>query len=107
MKNIYQPQVFFSFILFCCFGQFLFAQEICDNGIDDDGDDLIDCEDPDCQPEIITVTSSLPTSPDCNDGEVIIMADGQNLEYSINGSLGPFQASNVFSNLSRYADEDQ
>jgi hypothetical protein len=22
--------------------------EICDNGIDDDGDDLIDCEDPDC-----------------------------------------------------------
>ena len=24
------------------------AQEICDNGIDDDGDGLIDCEDPSC-----------------------------------------------------------
>ncbi len=27
----------------------MFAQEICDNGIDDDGDGLIDCFDPDCQ----------------------------------------------------------
>ena len=24
------------------------TQEICDNGIDDDGDELVDCEDPDC-----------------------------------------------------------
>ncbi len=31
-----------------------FSQEICDNGIDDDGDGLIDCLDPDCL-----------TSPDC------------------------------------------
>ena len=27
----------------------LFAQEICDNGIDDDGDGLVDLNDPDCQ----------------------------------------------------------
>jgi hypothetical protein len=25
------------------------AAEICDNGVDDDGDDLVDCDDPDCE----------------------------------------------------------
>lgn len=30
------------------FAPFLFAQEICNNGIDDDGDGLIDLNDPDC-----------------------------------------------------------
>lgn len=41
----------------------LFAceSEICDNGIDDDGDGLVDCDDPDCGPK---VNSHLPL--DCN-----------------------------------------
>jgi hypothetical protein len=30
------------------FSTLSFAQEICDNGVDDDGDGLIDCLDPDC-----------------------------------------------------------
>lgn len=42
---------FFKSLLFALtfiFGQQLLAQEICDNRIDDDGDGLIDCLDPDC-----------------------------------------------------------
>ncbi len=36
---------------FLLFSQTIYAQtEICDNGIDDDGDGLIDCEDADCNP---------------------------------------------------------
>ena len=46
MKNLYQS-------LFVCLFVFasgtLCAQEICDNGIDDDNDGLIDCVDPDCE----------------------------------------------------------
>jgi hypothetical protein len=39
------------------------AQEICDNGIDDDGDGLIDCEDPSCSGYSgCPVISSKPTS---------------------------------------------
>lgn len=39
-----------------------FQEEICDNGIDDDGDGAIDCEDPDCQ--------GSPVCPRCGDGVV-------------------------------------
>ncbi|MGA0173526.1 MAG: S8 family serine peptidase, partial [Phycisphaerales bacterium] len=34
--------------------------ELCDNGIDDDGDDLVDCDDPDCAAD--------PNCPACPDG---------------------------------------
>ncbi len=37
-----------SFFALFLFSASLFAQEICDNGVDDDGDGLIDCLDPDC-----------------------------------------------------------
>ena len=37
--------IFFAFI---CSGLAGFGQEICNNGIDDDGDGLIDCYDPQC-----------------------------------------------------------
>ena len=33
----------FSFLLFA-----VYTQEVCNNGVDDDGDTLIDCDDPDC-----------------------------------------------------------
>jgi len=42
MKKLYLL-VLFSFV-----SVLVFAQEICDNGIDDDGDNLIDCFDPEC-----------------------------------------------------------
>lgn len=35
-------------VLFCFLTNIAFSQEICDNRIDDDGDGLIDCFDPDC-----------------------------------------------------------
>ena len=38
----------------------LFAQEICDNGIDDDADGLIDLNDPDCACQIIEPKSLIP-----------------------------------------------
>jgi len=36
------------FFLFCFCSNFLLAQEICDNGKDDDNDGWIDLQDPDC-----------------------------------------------------------
>lgn len=42
MKNIV------LFLFFSCLSQLLFAQEICDNGIDDDNDGRIDCVDTEC-----------------------------------------------------------
>lgn len=42
-------------------------QEICDNGIDDDGDGLIDCEDPSCSGVAACPTIEAPTSG-ANDG---------------------------------------
>ncbi len=75
------------------------VSEICDNNIDDDGDDLIDCDDPNCTPFNISVTPIFPLPPACDDGQIAINAGGQNLEYNITGGLGVYQSSNTFSNL--------
>jgi hypothetical protein len=40
------------------------SNEVCDNGIDDDGDSLIDCDDSDCS----SVDSDDDGTPDCTDG---------------------------------------
>ncbi|MEO6760435.1 MAG: FG-GAP-like repeat-containing protein [Saprospiraceae bacterium] len=52
LKLYPRPRAIFSFFFFLfLFPCFLFSQttpEICDNGIDDDGDGLIDCYDQDC-----------------------------------------------------------
>ena len=74
--------------------------EICDNGIDDDGDNLIDCADPDCEnTNNIIVGVDLPQNcPQLTNGQITITASGDNLEYSIdNGST--YQSSNIFTNL--------
>lgn len=75
--------------------------EVCNNGLDDDGDGLTDCEDPDCgAPAITNATSTNPTNcPILNNGQITITATGSDLEYSINGGSS-FQASNVFNGLS-------
>jgi gliding motility-associated-like protein len=39
-----------------------FAQEVCDNGIDDDADGLIDINDPDCTCNQLLITSLIPNS---------------------------------------------
>lgn len=75
--------------------------EICNNGLDDDGDGLTDCEDPDCgAPSITNATATDPTNcPILNNGQITITATGSDLEYSIDGGAS-FQASNVFTGLS-------
>jgi len=51
------------------------AMEVCDNAVDDDGDDLVDCDDPDCTedlacPEIIVQVEGCPEEdPECMEEE--------------------------------------
>lgn len=40
-----------------------------------------------------------PTNCGGDDGEIIIQANGEGLEYSINGTAGPFTTSGIFNNL--------
>ncbi len=71
--------------------------EICDNGIDDDGDGNIDCEDNECgQPEITEVNVIQPNS--CQSGQIRIIANGANLIYSINGGA-TYQPYPIFPSL--------
>ena len=73
--------------------------EICNNGIDDDGNGLIDCFDTQCQPIINSITPANPANcPGLNDGQISIAFSGSNLEFSINGGF-TYQSSNVFSGL--------
>ena len=76
------------------------CQEICDNGIDDDGDGQIDCADGDCgTPTITSVNEVSPT--DCttaNNGQITITATGSFLVYSIDEGT-TFDISPVFENL--------
>ena len=74
--------------------------EICDNGIDDDGDGLTDCEDGDCgNPTISDVVGSDPNNcPILDNGEITITATGPNLEYSIDGGVS-YYSGNKFINL--------
>lgn len=55
------------------------CSEICDNGLDEDGDSLIDCNDPDCVPTLIYSTAD----ENCgnNDGEI---------DLTVSGSTGPY-----------------
>jgi hypothetical protein len=75
--------------------------EVCDNGLDDDGDGLTDCADPDCgTPAISNATKSNPTNcPALNNGQITITGTGSNLQYSVDGGV-TYQVSNVFTGLS-------
>ena len=77
------------------------ANEICNDGIDNDGDGDVDCDDADCgAPSITSVTPSNPSNcPTLDNGSIVIVASGSNLEYSINGGVS-YQASATFSSLS-------
>lgn len=64
------------------------AEEICDNGIDDNCDNLIDCSDYQCGVKIFNVTTTTTSCPICNDGAIRIKTSyGENLEFSIDGGL--------------------
>jgi hypothetical protein len=73
--------------------------EICDNGIDDNGNGLIDCADADCKPVISNVALTQPTCSNPTGGQIIITATGSGtLAYSILNET-TWQSSNTFSNL--------
>lgn len=62
--------------------------EICDNGIDDDCDNLADCADSDCAaPPIANVSSDNPSCPICPDGVLHIQAAGEFTSLSIDGGV--------------------
>ena len=76
--------------------------EICNNGIDDDGDGLTDCDDPDCKAsDIVSVDTNSPSNcPDLNNGTITINTSENHLEFSIdNGNT--FQSTNTFTNLQK------
>lgn len=75
--------------------------EICNNGIDDDGNGLIDCNDSVCGNVTVSAVAKVNPSncPVLDNGQLTITATGDDLEYSIdNGAT--YQASNVFNGLS-------
>jgi len=76
------------------------CQEVCDDGIDNDGDGQIDCADNDCtKPSVTSVNLTNPSvCPAMDNGQLTINATGTNLQYSINGGYN-FQSSNIFNNL--------
>ncbi|MCC6723062.1 MAG: DUF4347 domain-containing protein [Saprospiraceae bacterium] len=78
-----------------CFG------EVCTNGIDDDGDGLADCADSDCgKPSVLTAAVTNPTNcPVLNNGTLVVVAEGPNLEYSRNNGIS-YQSSKNFTGLS-------
>ena len=76
------------------------CNEDCTDGIDNNGDGQIDCEDDACgRPAIIGVTPENPNNcPILDNGRITIIASGANLQYSIdNGAT--FQNARIFTNL--------
>ena len=63
--------------------------EICDNGIDDDGDGLIDCADPDCVDALSQVTTSKVDEVCDQNGSITFTfsdtPDRTNIQFSIDG----------------------
>ncbi len=59
--------------------------EVCNNGIDDDCDGKVDCDDSDCPPVLFNVSTINPACPICEDGEIHIQAFGDDIHYSVDG----------------------
>jgi len=59
-------------VLLTLFTQVLFSQEICDNCIDDDGDGLIDCYDPDCCGSGVCIDNSYDCLPTGTQGCAVV-----------------------------------
>ncbi|MCB9339041.1 MAG: hypothetical protein H6577_13000 [Lewinellaceae bacterium] len=74
-----------------------FCSENCTDGIDNDGDGLIDCDDPDCG---LSLTAS-PTNATCgsNNGQVSISASGGSGNYEYSSDSITWAGSNLFANV--------
>ncbi len=71
------------------------TDDICSDGIDNDGDGLVDCDDPDCQPMIDAVEILPPENcPDLNDGSIIPQSLDLSSEISIDNGVSyiPFDS---------------
>ena len=75
------------------------CDEICDDGMDNDGDGFIDCADSDCKPILSDVAITQPTCVNKTGGQIVITASSSStLEYSITNEPS-WQSNNTFSNL--------
>ncbi len=61
-------------------------KEICNDGIDNDCDGVIDCSDNDCKPKIINIEKINPSCPICNNGKICVQADNTH-RISIDGGI--------------------
>ncbi len=71
----------------------------CTDGIDNDGDGLIDCADDSCQPLVENITARNPSiCPNLTDGQIEIFSLFPDIEYSIDSGM-TYQFSNTFDSL--------
>jgi len=83
-----------------CLENCLSCVEYCDDLVDNDGDDDVDCDDSDCaKPTIANVTSTDPDNcPDLDNGQIVVLPLDSDFEYSIDSGT-TYQTSNTFAGL--------
>jgi hypothetical protein len=73
--------------------------ETCSDGLDNNGNGLIDCADPVCNPVITNVVAVAPTCANKTSGQITVTATGNGVfSYSIKNEA-TWQSSNIFTNL--------
>jgi len=71
----------------------------CTDGIDNDGDGLIDCADDNCQPQIESVTVTRPMiCPRLDDGQIEVASLFTDVEYSVDSGM-TYQSSPIFDSI--------
>lgn len=86
---------FFSFIL-TGLSLTMYAQtEDCGNGVDDDGDGLIDCADPDCSSSSVPTGALFNTANNGAGGTLPGGSDDLNWQFSTGSILGPYAPAKV------------
>ena len=76
-----------------------FGPEICNNGVDDDGDGFVDCADGDCGTPVITLVQTVNSNPcsNSNNGTITVSAINA-IGYSIDNGL-IYSSDSSFTNL--------
>ena len=92
LKNILRCCIFFATLAFCTP---LFSQENCSNGIDDDGDGLIDCLDPNCNGWSIPLLTDFNTGSNNNGGTLPAGAQDTRWRISYTGLNGTYSSCRV------------